>query len=69
MGSKVCISTNAFRLFALPTDCLPAGNQCPLKHDWAILLRLQMDYKLKPEHFQYQNIVPLPTDSYADIRL
>lgn len=32
------------------------------KHDWLTLLRLQMNYKQKPECFRYQ-LLSLPTDS------
>lgn len=52
------ILANAFRLFALHTDCLPACNQSPLKRDCSILLE-QTETRTLP----ISKYCPLPTDS------
>ena len=62
-GSQIAFWPIYSASFALRMNCLPACNQNALKCDWSILLGQQMDYKQKPEHYWYQNLVPLPTDS------
>ena len=57
------ISADAFHLFCSQRGLFTRMRPEPPKRDWSILLRLQTDYKWKPERCRSQNSVPLPTDS------